>query len=147
MVAPLGEIAQWALRGALGLPVIFLSGDHAACREIEALIPGVTTAAVKQGLSCTSAITPVERGRPRVDPVSVLPGAGETSCARYRRSFGTRSMSLRSATSTQTQQTLRRLTLARRTRRQSDRPHAQQRYPRHHLSVGSGMLCAIHELR
>lgn len=55
---PIGEIAQWALYcGALGLPVIFLSGDHAACREIEALIPGVTTAAVKQGLSRTSAIT------------------------------------------------------------------------------------------
>ncbi len=55
---PIGEIAQWALFcGALGLPVIFLSGDHAACREIEALIPGVTTAAVKQGLSRTSAIT------------------------------------------------------------------------------------------
>ncbi len=55
---PIGEIAQWALYcGALGLPVIFLSGDHAACHEIEALIPGVTTAAVKQGLSRTSAIT------------------------------------------------------------------------------------------
>ncbi|MCU0520721.1 MAG: M55 family metallopeptidase [Anaerolineae bacterium] len=55
---PIGEIAQWALYcGALGLPVIFLSGDQAACREIEDLIPGVTTAAVKQGLSRTSAIT------------------------------------------------------------------------------------------
>ena len=55
---PIGEIAQWALYcGALGLPVIFLSGDHAACREIEALIPGIVTAAVKQGLSRTSAVT------------------------------------------------------------------------------------------
>jgi D-amino peptidase len=55
---PIGEIAQWALYcGTLGVPVIFLSGDHAACREIEALIPGITTAAVKQGLSRTSAIT------------------------------------------------------------------------------------------
>jgi D-amino peptidase len=55
---PIGEIAQWALYcGALGLPVIFLSGDHAACREIEDLVPGITTAAVKQGLSRTSAIT------------------------------------------------------------------------------------------
>ena len=55
---PIGEIAQWALYcGALGLPVIFLSGDRAACREIEDLIPGITTAAVKQGLSRTSAIT------------------------------------------------------------------------------------------
>ncbi len=55
---PIGEIAQWVLYcGALGLPVIFLSGDHAACHEIEELVPGVTTAAVKHGLSRMSAIT------------------------------------------------------------------------------------------
>ena len=55
---PIGEIAQFALQtGAMGIPVIFLSGDHAACREIEELIPGITTAAVKQGLSRTSAIS------------------------------------------------------------------------------------------
>jgi D-amino peptidase len=54
----IGEIAQWVLYcGALGLPVIFLSGDHAACAEIEDLVPGVTTAAVKRGLSRTSAIS------------------------------------------------------------------------------------------
>jgi D-amino peptidase len=55
---PIGEIAQFALHvGAMGIPVIFLSGDHAACEEIEELIPGITTAAVKQGLSRTSAIS------------------------------------------------------------------------------------------
>lgn len=55
---PIGELAQWALYcGALGLPVIFLSGDEAACREAEALIDGITTAAVKKGLSRTSAIS------------------------------------------------------------------------------------------
>ncbi len=55
---PIGEIAQFALQvGAMDIPVIFLSGDHAACREIEELIPGITTAAVKQGLSRTSAIS------------------------------------------------------------------------------------------
>jgi D-amino peptidase len=55
---PIGEIAQFALQaGALGIPLIFLSGDHAACREIEELIPGITTAAVKQGMSRTSAIS------------------------------------------------------------------------------------------
>jgi D-amino peptidase len=37
--------------------MIFLSGDDAACRETEDLIPGITTAAVKIGLSRTSAIS------------------------------------------------------------------------------------------
>jgi D-amino peptidase len=55
---PIGETAQFALYcGGLGVPVIFLSGDHAACREVEALIPGITTAEVKQGLSRDSAIS------------------------------------------------------------------------------------------
>jgi D-amino peptidase len=54
---PIGEIAQFALyEGALGLPMIFLSGDEDACREAEALIPGITTAAVKKGLGRGSAI-------------------------------------------------------------------------------------------
>ena len=55
---PIGEIAQFALyQGALGLPLIFLSGDDAACREAEELIPGIATVAVKQGLSRGSAIS------------------------------------------------------------------------------------------
>ncbi len=54
----IGETAQWALyNGALGLPLIFLSGDEAACREARELIPGITTAAVKVGLSRESAIS------------------------------------------------------------------------------------------
>ena len=54
----IGEIAQWSLAsGALGLPMIFLSGDEAACREAEELIPGITTAAVKKGLSRSYAIS------------------------------------------------------------------------------------------
>ncbi|MBN1349394.1 M55 family metallopeptidase [candidate division KSB1 bacterium] len=54
----IGEIAQWALHcGALELPMIFLSGDEAACQEVQLLIPGITTAAVKQGLSRTYAIS------------------------------------------------------------------------------------------
>jgi D-amino peptidase len=54
----IGEIAQWALRaGALGMPLIFLSGDEAACREAEELIPDIETAAVKQGLGRNSAIS------------------------------------------------------------------------------------------
>lgn len=55
---PIGEIAQWALAmGAQGIPLIFLSGDDCACREAEDLVPGLTTAAVKTGLSRTSAIS------------------------------------------------------------------------------------------
>jgi D-amino peptidase len=54
----IGEIAQWALfAGAFGLPAIFLSGDEAACREAEALIPGIVTAAVKRGVSRGAAIS------------------------------------------------------------------------------------------
>jgi D-amino peptidase len=55
---PIGETAQFALyAGGLGLPTIFLSGDDAACREAESLIPGMITVAVKQGLSRNSAIS------------------------------------------------------------------------------------------
>lgn len=55
---PIGEIAQWALFcGAAGVPTVFLSGDDAACREAEALIPGITTAAVKEGICRTAAIS------------------------------------------------------------------------------------------
>ncbi len=55
---PIGEIAQFGLfNGAHGLPLIFLSGDMAACREAEDLIPNITTVAVKEGLSRQSAIS------------------------------------------------------------------------------------------
>jgi len=55
---PIGEIAQFALyQGALGLPLIFLSGDDAACREAEELIPGIDTVSVKHGLGRNSAIS------------------------------------------------------------------------------------------
>lgn len=54
----IGEIAQFALyQGALGLPLIFLSGDEEACREAEELVPGIATAAVKRSLSRNSAIS------------------------------------------------------------------------------------------
>lgn len=55
---PIGEIAQFALyHGAFDTPLIFLSGDDAACREAETLVPGIVTAAVKQGLGRNSAIS------------------------------------------------------------------------------------------
>ncbi len=54
----IGEIAQWALfAGSFGKPTIFLSGDEAACREVADLVPGITTATVKQGLSRYAAIS------------------------------------------------------------------------------------------
>ena len=54
----IGEIAQFALHlGAYGIPLIFLSGDDAACREAEEFVPGIVTAAVKQGLARNSAIS------------------------------------------------------------------------------------------
>jgi len=54
----IGEIAQFALhQGALGLPLLFLSGDEAACAEAEELVPQSTTVAVKKGLGRGSAIS------------------------------------------------------------------------------------------
>jgi D-amino peptidase len=55
---PIGEIAQFALfAGSYGVPIVFLSGDEAACREVSELIPGVGTIAVKTGLGRNSAVS------------------------------------------------------------------------------------------
>jgi len=52
----IGEIGLQALiAGHYGVPFIFLSGDAYACREVEQLIPGCVTAAVKTGASLLSA--------------------------------------------------------------------------------------------
>jgi len=54
----LGEIGMQALiAGHFGVPLVFLSGDLHACREVEGFIPGVVTAPVKEGLSTLSAAT------------------------------------------------------------------------------------------
>jgi D-amino peptidase len=54
----IGEIAQFALwNGAFGTPLIYLSGDDAACAEASALIPRITTTSVKRGLGRNSAIS------------------------------------------------------------------------------------------
>jgi D-amino peptidase len=54
----IGEIAQFSLyNGALGLPMIFLSGEDLACKEAEKLIAGVKTASVKTGLGRNQAIS------------------------------------------------------------------------------------------
>jgi D-amino peptidase len=52
---PTGEIGgRVLLAGALNIPVIMLSGDTAACREIHDLVPEAECAEVKSGVSRTS---------------------------------------------------------------------------------------------
>ena len=47
----IGEFGQFALcAGELDVPVILASGDEALCAEAQALVPGITTVAVKRGL-------------------------------------------------------------------------------------------------
>lgn len=54
----IGEIAQFALyHGGLGVPLIFLSGEEDACREVKDLVPGIVTVAVQQGLGRGAAIS------------------------------------------------------------------------------------------
>jgi len=54
-VGEIGFIA--AVAGDMAVPVAFLSGDDAACREVEELCPGVATAAVKHGISRNAAVS------------------------------------------------------------------------------------------
>jgi len=60
-----GEMGLQALiAGHYGVPMIFVSGDWHACREIGELIPGIVTAAVKRGLSRRSAVSwPAEKAK------------------------------------------------------------------------------------
>ncbi len=52
-----GEIGlNAALAGHFGVPVAFVAGDLAACREAEALLPGVRTLAVKEAIGAYAAI-------------------------------------------------------------------------------------------
>ncbi len=53
----IGEIGlNAALAGAFGVPVTFVAGDAAACREAEALLPGVRTVAVKEAIGAYAAV-------------------------------------------------------------------------------------------
>jgi D-amino peptidase len=55
---PVGEIGgRVMLAGAFGLPVIMLSGDTAACRELHDLVPDARCAEVKSGVSRTAGIS------------------------------------------------------------------------------------------
>lgn len=52
-----GEMGEMMLLASeYGVPTVALSGDEAACREARALVPGLATAAVKQGLNRSAAI-------------------------------------------------------------------------------------------
>lgn len=55
---PVGEIgARTMLAGALGVPVVMLAGDTAACQEIRQFVPPVECAEVKSGASRTAAFS------------------------------------------------------------------------------------------
>lgn len=54
-----GEIGlNAALAGSFGVPLTFLAGDGAACREACALLPGVRTVAVKEAVGAYAAVGP-----------------------------------------------------------------------------------------
>lgn len=55
---PVGEIAtRAAFAGWLGVPVVFISGDRAACEELLEIVPNAEVAAVKEALSWSAAIS------------------------------------------------------------------------------------------
>ncbi|WP_432021680.1 M55 family metallopeptidase [Streptomyces parvus] len=54
----LGETGlNTAMAGHLGVPVVLLSGDDAACAEMADLVPGTVTVAVKEALGMAAAVT------------------------------------------------------------------------------------------
>jgi D-amino peptidase len=53
-----GEVGMWAAyAGHYNVPLLLVTGDVAACREAEALVPGVETVAVKEAISRDAART------------------------------------------------------------------------------------------
>jgi len=59
----MGEIGQAAvIAGHFNIPVIFASGDKAACEEAKALLGNIETVAVKEGLTrnCAKILSPVK---------------------------------------------------------------------------------------
>ncbi len=62
---PIGELGLEAFcGGAYDVPLVLATGDVAACKEAEALVPNVVTVAVKEGLSRYAAISyPPARAR------------------------------------------------------------------------------------
>lgn len=72
----IGETAQFALMcGHFGVPLIYFSGDKDGCEEAAALIKGLPTTAVKQGLARGAQITmtaPAARAAIRRDAEAAL---------------------------------------------------------------------------
>lgn len=69
-----------SIAAELGVPVAFLSGDLTATREIEELVPGICTAAVKEGRSkhcCVSQSPAASRAMIRSGVESALSGGHE----------------------------------------------------------------------
>ncbi|MCG3177829.1 MAG: D-aminopeptidase [Phycisphaerae bacterium] len=57
---PLGELGMWAtMAGHFNVPLVYLSGDQAACDEAAALLPGIATTAIKQGVGRNRATGPM----------------------------------------------------------------------------------------
>lgn len=53
----IGEIGmEFAVGGHLGVPVVLVTGDEAACREARGYVPEVEVAAVKKGISVGAAV-------------------------------------------------------------------------------------------
>ncbi|WTD03128.1 M55 family metallopeptidase [Streptomyces albidoflavus] len=77
----LGEIGlNAAMAGHLGVPVVLLSGDDAACAEVRELVPGVRTVAVKEALGqfATAGLHPEEaRERLQRAAAEAVAGRGE----------------------------------------------------------------------
>jgi D-amino peptidase len=49
---PMGELGQWALgAGDYDIPLVFVSGDEAACAEAREFFPGIHTVAVKKAIA------------------------------------------------------------------------------------------------
>lgn len=69
---PMGEIGlNAAMAGHVGVPVVLLSGDDAACAELDGLVPSAVTVAVKQALGYAAAVAlhPAE-ARERLRPAA-----------------------------------------------------------------------------
>ena len=81
----LGEAGENMLFcGYFGVPTILLSGDEAACAEVEALVPEITTAAVKRGTPHGSAtgLSAAENAAFNLQAIHVHP---TEACRRIRR--------------------------------------------------------------
>ena len=74
---PCGEIAQWATMAShFKVPVVYICGDQAGCDEAEALLPGVVTTAVKQGVRAEPGGRHAPHPGPRRHPHRRRPGVG-----------------------------------------------------------------------